>query len=133
MAPRAIEKRMQEVGTRIDRIMSTSAAAISTGFQRIGGLAGAYLSIDALEGYADAWTESGNKIRAAREEGALAGKRQSELADLAIRACSEFGATVDLYTGLMKETEELGRTQAEVARVTETTSKGFVIGDRDLR
>lgn len=125
---RAIERRTEEMGARIDKIMSTSAAAISTGFSRIGALATSFLSVSALKGYADAWTEAGNKIAAAGEEGALAAKRQSELADIAIRSRSDFGATVDLYTGLYKATEELGKTQEDVARVTETISKAFTVG-----
>lgn len=125
---RAIEKRTEEMGNRIDKIMSTSSAAISTGLGRLGGLIGASLSVTALKGYADAWTEAGNKIAAAGEQGSVAAKRQSELADIAIRSRSDFGATVELYTGLYRATEELGKSQADVARVTETIAKAFTVG-----
>lgn len=125
---RAIEKRTEEMSTRIDKIMSTSAAAISSGFSKIGGLIGSALSVSALKGYADAWTEAGNKIKAAGEEGSVAAKRQSELTDIAIRSRSDLGAVVDLYTGLYRSTAELGKTQAQVATVTETISKAFTIG-----
>lgn len=120
-ASRDIERRLEGMSARVNSIMSTSAKAI-------GALTTSLLSVNALKGYADAWTEAGNKIAAAGEEGAIAAKRQSELADIAIRSRSEFGATVDLYTGLYKATEELGKTQEDVARVTETISKAFTVG-----
>lgn len=120
-ASRDIERRLEGMSARVNSIMSTSAKAI-------GALTTSFLSVNALKGYADAWTEAGNKIAAAGEEGAIAAKRQSELADIAIRSRSEFGATVDLYTGLYKATEELGKTQEDVARVTETISKAFTVG-----
>ena len=125
---RAIEKRTEEMGSRIDKIMSTSAAAISTGFSKIGGLIGATLSVSALKGYSDAWTEAGNKIAAAGEQGAVAAQRQSELAAVAMRARSDFGAVVELYTGLYRATEELGISQSEVAQITETIAKAFTVG-----
>ena len=116
------------MGSRIDKIMSTSAAAISTGFSKIGGLIGATLSVSALKGYSDAWTEAGNKIAAAGEQGAVAAQRQSELAAVAMRARSDFGAVVELYTGLYRATEELGISQSEVAQITETIAKAFTVG-----
>ena len=124
----AIEKRTEQMSARVNSIMSTSSAAISTGFQRIGAAAGAFLSVSALKGYADAWTNAGNKIAAAGEQGLVAARRQSQLADIAIRSRSDFGATVDLYSGLIKATENLGTTQSDVAQVTETVSKAFTVG-----
>lgn len=125
---KAIESRFAGMNTRIEKMMSTSASAITAGLSRLGGVIGAALSINSLKQYADAWTEAGNKIAAAGESGALTAVRQRELADLAIRTRSELGATVDLYTGLMRATQGLGKSQAEVAQVTETINKAFVVG-----
>lgn len=125
---KAIENRFAGLNSRIEKMMSTSASAITAGMSRLSGIIGTALSVNALKQYADAWSEAGNKIAAAGEAGALTAVRQRELADLAIRTRSELGATVDLYTGLMRATRELGKSQAEVSQVTEIINKAFVAG-----
>ncbi len=127
-AMRDVEQRTQQAASRIEKMMGTAASRVAMGFRQVGAAAGAYLSLGALKLYADAWTESANKIAAAGEATGSVAQRQKELADLAIRTRSEFGATVELYTGLSRSTAELGATQAQVAQATETINKAFSVG-----
>lgn len=89
------------------------------------GIAGASAAIAAA---GDAWTTYENRLKAAGVATGDVNQRTKELADLAIRSRSDLGATVELYSGLRKASEDLGRTQGEVARVTETINKAFVLG-----
>lgn len=111
--------------SRLDSGLGVSFGSVST---RAAGAVAALVGTDKLRRYADTWQETANKIAAAGEATENVGARQSELADLAIRSRSDFGSVVDLYTGLRRATEELGASQAQVLRVTETVSKGFVVG-----
>lgn len=123
-----IEKRTEQSAKRIENLMGTAASKIALGFKSLAAGASAYLSVDALRRYADAWTDAGNKIAASGEETGRVAARQSQLADLAMRTRSEFATTVDLYTGLTRSTADLGATQAQVLKVTETINKAFVVG-----
>lgn len=125
---RGIEQRTAAMTKRVDGLMSGVGKSITAGFRNAAGLAGAFLSVSAVKQWADAWTEAGNKIRAAGEQSAIAARRQDELADIAIRSRADFGSVVDLYTGISRATQELGVSQADAARVTETIAKAFTVG-----
>lgn len=111
--------------SRLDTGLGASFASVGA---RAAGAVAALVGTDKLRRYADTWQETANKISAAGEATENVGARQSELADLAIRSRSDFGSVVDLYTGLRRATADLGASQAQVLRVTETVSKGFVVG-----
>jgi tape measure domain-containing protein len=99
------------------KLMATSAAGALT----------AALGANELKKLADDWSAARNKIAAAGEEMDNVAARQSQLADLAITSRSNLGAVVDLYAGLRRSTAELGASQAQVLRVTETISKAFAV------
>ncbi|CAJ0862055.1 hypothetical protein AMST5_01453 [freshwater sediment metagenome] len=99
------------------RLMATSAAGALT----------AALGANELKKLADEWTAARSKIAAAGEELDNVAARQSQLADLAIASRANLGAVVDLYTGLRRSTAELGASQAQVLKVTETISKAFAV------
>ncbi len=82
----------------------------------LGATAVGALGLNELRKYSDGWTEAANKIAAAGEASNKVALRQNELADIALRSRSELGATVDLYTGLRRSTEEMGATQAQILK-----------------
>ncbi len=129
---RNLERDLQSSTANVNRTLANMGKGIGDNLAAIGtraaGALSAALGVNELRKYADAWTESANKIAAAGEATGNVDLRQSELADLAIRARTEFASVVDLYTGLRRSTEELGASQAEVLKVTETVAKGFVVG-----
>lgn len=131
-AGRSLERSLASSTANVNRSLSRMGEGVGSSLATIGARAsaalGAALSVNELKKYADTWTETANKIAAAGEEAGNVGARQSELADLAIRSRSDFGSVVELYSGLRRATEELGASQAQVLTVTETISKGFVVG-----
>lgn len=124
----AIERRFEESNGRIARLMSSTSNIVSTGLGRIGALAGAVLSTDAIRKYADEWQAAVNKIAAANLSRQGAGDRASQLTDIAIGSNASLGATADLYSGLTRATRDLGASQAQVLKVTETVNKAFAVG-----
>jgi tape measure domain-containing protein len=111
----------------IERRGAQAARALQGSMTSLGGALGAALSVRELQRYADAWTEAANKIAAAGDAMGAVAARQSQLADLAMRSRSDFGAVVDLYTGIRRATESLGASQAQNLRVTETIAKAFAL------
>lgn len=124
----AIEKRFEESNGRIARLMNSTSQIVSSGLGRLGALAGAVLSTDAIRKYADEWQTAVNKISAANMSRQGAGDRASQLTDIAIRSNADLGATADLYSGLTRATRDLGASQAQVLKVTETVNKAFAVG-----
>lgn len=125
---KGIEKQFEDSNSRIARLMGSTSSIVSSGMARIGGLAGAYLSTDAIRKYADEWQSAVNKIAAANLSRQGSGDRASQLTDIAIRSNSDLGATADLYSGLTRSTRDLGASQAQVLKVTETINKAFAVG-----
>ena len=128
----AVRRETQQATASLTTLRNRLETSVGASFASVGaraaGVVTALVGTDKLRRYADTWQETANKIAAAGEASENVGARQSELADLAIRSRSDFGSVVDLYTGLRRATEELGASQAQVLRVTETVSKGFVVG-----
>jgi tape measure domain-containing protein len=128
----AVKREAQEATSSLAALRNRLDSGVGASFMAIGtraaGAVAALVSADKLRRYADSWQEAANKIAAAGEATENVGARQSELADLAIRSRSDLSSVVDLYTGLRRATADLGATQAQVLQVTETVSKGFVVG-----
>ena len=128
----AVKRESQEATSSLAALRNRLDSGVGASFMAIGtraaGAVAALVSVDKLRRYADSWQEAANKIAAAGEATENVGARQSELADLAIRSRSDLSSVVDLYTGLRRATADLGASQAQVLQVTETVSKGFVVG-----
>lgn len=75
-----------------------------------------------------AWTGYENQLKAAGTEQTQLNARMRELTAMAIGSRSSLSATVDLYAGLTKSTESLGKSQSQVAQVTSTVTKAFSLG-----
>lgn len=83
--------------------------------------------------YADAWTEAGNKIRAAGEIAGREGRSIQELNDIATKTRSGLTETVDLYSKLLLATSKVAKSEEEVARATEIVNKAFKAGGQSAQ
>lgn len=128
---RTIERRGEQGAKRLESTFDKATKGISDKFRLMAtsaaGALTAALGANELKELADVWTSARSKIAAAGEELDNVAARQSQLADLAIASRANLGAVVDLYTGLRRSTAELGASQAQVLKVTETISKAFAV------
>ncbi|CAH1658743.1 hypothetical protein CHELA1G11_12863 [Hyphomicrobiales bacterium] len=124
------------------RVVQAAQAAVP-GLARFGGfvpsisgLAGGIAAVGtaalaagtAIASAGDEFTRYGNLLQAAGVSAAELGARQQLLVDLALNTRTALEPTVTLYAGLSRSTQELGKSQAEVARATETINKAFKLG-----
>jgi tape measure domain-containing protein len=127
-----IEKRGAQAAQRLQTSMGNASAGVTAQLNRMAtvsaGALSAALGSAKLKEMADVWSGLANRISAAGETMSNVATRQNQVADIAIRSRSDLEATGDLYTGLKRSTEELGASQAQVARATETVSKAFSVG-----
>lgn len=118
---RAIESRFEKMNSNIN----ASFKGLLTGsVAGIGGILGTREIVQ----YADAWTEAGNKIRAAAE---IAGVQTRSLNDLKVGANdarSEFTAYVDLYAKLIRSASNVAKSETDIATATSIVAKSFKAG-----
>jgi tape measure domain-containing protein len=89
-------------------------------------LAGA-LAVGQIARWSDEWTSAGNRLALVTDSVREQERVQRQLFDTAQETRAEFGATVSLYTKVERNANQLGVTQAEVARITETVNKAFAV------
>jgi tape measure domain-containing protein len=116
-AAEGMERRVTAAGSRMSLYLGRAIAAI--------GVAAAVKEARLL---ADTWTASANKLAAAGVEMDKVTSTQQRLADLARETRSEYASTADLYAKLTRATKDLGATEVQVARATETVNKAFKAG-----
>lgn len=117
----AIERRFQKMNSNITSTFSSSLR------NSVSGLVAA-LGVRELVNYADAWTQAGNKIRAA---GTIAGVQTRSLNDLkdgANEARAEFEIYVDLYAKLIRSSSGVAKSELEIATATDIVTKSFKAG-----
>ena len=134
----AFEAGFKRAGSTVEREssrMSKATAAASKSINSLssvaarfgGALGGAFAGREIIR-YADAWTEAGNKIRAAGEMAGRQGRSLRELNDIATETRSGLGETVDLYSKLLLATQKVAKSETEVAKATEIVNKAFKAG-----
>lgn len=74
---------------------------------------------------ADAWTKVGNKIGLAGVEGDRLAATQNTIADIALKTRTQIEATADLYSRMLRTSDDLGASEREVARATELVNKAL--------
>lgn len=75
--------------------------------------------------YADAWTNLSNRLQALGTPAQNVADTQREIIDIANRSRAAFEGVSTAYTRMQLASRELGATQAQVARATETVSKAM--------
>ena len=139
---RALERSMRKAGVHVDRTTQTmekrwermnrkvsqSSNQMAADVRRA--IAGIAIGMAAREvaGYADAWTEAGNKIAAAGTPIEQSTERLKELSNTAIATRSSFEATSALYARLGIATENLTGKSYDLLKVTELINKATVAG-----
>ena len=121
---RAIEKRYQQMDTRLNKIGRSAAHSIITPLAGIG----AALSVREVARYADAWTVAGNKIASASQIAGMQSRSLEGLNEIADETRSGISETVDLYAKLLRSTAGVAQSEMEVARATEIVNKAFKAG-----
>lgn len=117
----AIESRFQKMNQNISasfrNILLGSAAGVGTA-----------LSVSEVAGYADAWTEAGNKINAAAQSMGVSARPLSELNRGAIEARASITDYADLYARVLRSSSNVAKNEQEIATATSTVAKAFKAG-----
>lgn len=125
------EENFDAIVKRADKMESSVSAALGKLGPAVAAAAASVasvLSVNKVLEYADAWTDMANKIAASSDKITDVAAVQNKIADIALATRSDLGATATLYAGLTQATQEMGASQAQVARVVETVNKAFVAG-----
>lgn len=89
---------------------------------------GAALGTREVAAYADAWTEAGNKIRAAATSAGVNARSLNELKEGANDARTDLSSYVDLYARLIRSASGVAKSEQEIADATNIVSKAFKAG-----
>lgn len=90
-------------------------------------LKGLGLAVSAQEilNLSDAWTNAGNRLLAVGVPADQLATKMAELNRLATESRTEFGTVADAYARITQATQNLGVSQAQVTKVTETIAKAM--------
>ncbi len=116
-----VEKSFAGMGTRI-------SASLDGALRSTVALAGTAFGIKEIAEYADAWTEAGNKIRAAATSAGVQARSLDQLKEGANGARTAFGDYVDLYARLIRSASGVAKSEQEIATATDIVSKAFKAG-----
>ncbi|WP_312941282.1 tape measure protein [Agrobacterium pusense] len=118
---RAIESRFARMNSNINASFRGLLAGSVAG---VGGILGTREIVQ----YADAWTEAGNKIRAAATSAGVQARSLTQLKDGANEARTSFGDYVDLYARLIRSASGVAKSEQEIATATDIVSRAFKAG-----
>ncbi|GCA51793.1 hypothetical protein KGO5_04250 [Sinorhizobium sp. KGO-5] len=118
---KAIDKRFKD----LNKSVTASFANMLKGGVAIGG---AGLGTREITQYADAWTEAGNKVRAAAQSAGVEARSLDALKDGANEARVALEDYVDLYARLIRSASGVAKSEEEIARATTIVSKAFKAG-----
>ena len=119
-----IERRFQRMNRAIARSSLQTTTILNRGLYSVG----LGLGVTQIAAYADAWTEAGNKIRAAAEIAGVQTRTLDELKQGANEARTGLVEYVDLYSRLIRSASKVAKSEKEVAQVTNIVSKAFKAG-----
>jgi len=119
---------MTRSAAQMERQVSLSGDRMARSLRQSISLIAVAAAVKSAQELADTWTSTANKLAAAGVPMEKLNATQQRLADLARETRSEFASTADLYAKLTRTTAELGATEVQVARATETINKAFKAG-----
>jgi tape measure domain-containing protein len=123
---------LEDANNRLNR----SNRDLSQGFTALGGalgtITGAYAVTEVVR-LADAYKAVGNRV--AVVTGTTEGLSESiaALFKVSVKSRTELDATVDVYTKMTRANEQLGYSQQEVLRITETVSKAVAMSGASVQ
>lgn len=137
-ATRTIDRFAAQTNRRFDSMNAKNAASFerlnASVTRSMGGLNSAIapllgaLGTREIIGYADAWTEAGNKIAAAGQVAGREGRSLEALNVIANDTRTSIAATTDLYAKLLRSTKDVAKSELEVAQATAIVNKAFKAG-----
>ncbi|UOK70194.1 tape measure protein [Ancylobacter polymorphus] len=119
-----IERRGAQMASRLDSIGKQAANAFLAPLSGIG----AALSVREIAAYADAWTEAGNKVRAAATSAGVQARSLDALKDGANAARTDLESYVDLYARLIRSASGVAKSEQEIAAATQIVAQAFKAG-----
>lgn len=120
----AIERRASQLDARLNSIGRNAAQGL---IAPLSGL-GAALGTREITKYADAWTEAGNKIRAAATSAGVNARSLNLLKEGANNARTDLSAYVDLYARLIRSASGVVKSEQDIADMTNIVAKAFKAG-----
>jgi tape measure domain-containing protein len=113
--------------TRLERQVRASSGDMSGSLKALAGSFAAYFSGRELVGIIDSFTQFQNKLRVAGVEGSALGEVQDRLFASAQRYGVEIGALGGLFGSLTQASKELGASQEQVFKLTDTVSAALKV------
>ncbi|MCE3001267.1 MAG: tape measure protein, partial [Xanthomonadaceae bacterium] len=132
-ASKQFGKDAEQAGAQAERGANRAAGAFSRVREGLTGLAGAArlvigsLAVQKLVQFADAATLLDARLRIVSRSSEEYANASGLVLDIAQRTRSELNSTANLYTRLSTALKDTGASQQEVARLTETINKAFVV------
>lgn len=117
----------ERTGRRAERTSDQLNATMAK-MAKMAAAVAAALGLAELVKLADAWANLNGRLALVTESSSALLRVQEKLFDLAQRTRGGLEDTVDLYSKLTKSTKDLGTTEAQRLRATETINKAMVIG-----
>jgi tape measure domain-containing protein len=145
-----IQLNNQQYLTQINRTTQATQRAMTQMQRSVGGLDRAFLmlrrtflsffalstatrAVKDIADYADAWKLATNQIAAANSIATLQARSMESLNALAAETRSSIADTAELYARLLRSTEGVAKSEAEVAEVTKTVSMAFKAGGASMQ
>lgn len=130
MATETIDIRIREDGSRVVRrnledvgnAAEKSASGVDVLKRALGALT-AFIAVDQIRKYADAWASASGQIRIATKDIAEAAAVQEQLYKTAQNTRQGFTDIVELYSRTARSGKELGASQAQLIKFTENVGK----------
>ncbi|HET6536351.1 MAG TPA: tape measure protein [Sphingomicrobium sp.] len=119
----AMKRSVSDLQLSFKEVATFSSRAFRTGALLFAGTFGARKLLE----MADAAKTLSAQLRLATSQFGSFEQANKDVQAIAERSRSDLLATADLYAALMRNSDQFGATQAQVARVTETVSKAFKI------
>ncbi|WJR27772.1 tape measure protein [Pseudomonas mosselii] len=110
---------------QIERDTSASAQAVISSFKSVAAAAAAYLSVQQITHYTEAWIGFQNRIKQVSDSFESFSKQSQSVFAIAQSSNSALDATAELYQRISTSSNQLGASQEQVARVVLTISKAL--------
>ncbi|ARB11162.1 tail tape measure domain protein [Pseudomonas phage JG054] len=115
---RVVKRNLEDVGNTAEK----AASGVDILKRALGALA-AFIAVDQIRKYADAWASASGQIRIATKDFAEAAAVQEQLFKTAQNTRQGFTDIVELYSRTARSGKELGASQAQLIKFTENVGK----------
>lgn len=132
----ALEARLKKIGAGSNVHFNAATGSVDnlrSSVSRLAMVAGAAFGVNEIRKYADAWTEAGNKLRAASEIAGVQTRSLEEVNKIASETRSGITETVDLYAKLIRAASGVAKSESEIAVATATVNKAFKAGGATMQ